>query len=266
MTAKLPGKGGFMKTLKWWAKGVWVTLFLCFFFCSCAYAQRPIVVAVDGDLAPMKMKDDKGNLTGYEVDMIKAMAEEAGFQVTLVEVPWKDIFSGLEAGKYDAVLSSVSITAERKKKYDFTQPYFSAQQLLVIPKSLAEASLEGKTIAAFEATTGASALRKSAVIQKKFYPLARTELPFKDLADGKIDGVLCDTPVAINHAILNEAYAGKFAITSEKTVLGKPSAREEYGMVVKKGNVEVLTLLNKGLKGVAAKNIDNRLKDKWIKW
>jgi polar amino acid transport system substrate-binding protein len=255
-----------MKALKWWVKGVSVTLFLCCFLCSGAYAQRTVIVAVDGDLAPMKMKDDKGNLAGYEVDMIKAMAEEAGFQVTLMEVPWKDIFSGLEAGKYDAVMSSVSITAERKKKYDFTQPYFYAEQLLVVPKSLAGASLEGKTIAAFEATTGASALRKSALVQKKYYPLARTELPFKDLADGKIDGVLCDTPVAINYSFLNEAYAGKFAIASEKTVLGKPSAREEYGIVVKKGNAEVLTLLNKGLKGVADKNIDNRLKDKWIKW
>ena len=95
-----------MKTLKWWMKGVCITLALCFFLCSGASAQRTIVVAVDGDWAPMKMKDAQGALVGYEIDVMKAIGEEAGFKVSIVEVPWDSIFSGLDAGRYDAVIAS----------------------------------------------------------------------------------------------------------------------------------------------------------------
>ena len=83
---------------------------------------------------------------------------------------------------------------------------------------------------------------------------------------GTIAGVLCDTPVAINYAFMKEAYKGKFAIASEKTVLGKPSATEDYAIVVKKDNADVLDLINRGLKAIAAKGIDTRLRSKWIRW
>jgi len=255
-----------MKTSKLWMIGTLAVAFICIFLSSGVFAQKTIVVAVDGDWPPMKMKDAQGNITGYEMDMIKAIGAEAGFQVTIIEVPWENIFEGLNAGKFDAIMASVSITDQRKEKFAFTLPYFSAEQLLVIPKSLVVQSLEGKTIAAFEATTGAAALKKSELVSKRFYPVAEMENPFKDMADGKIDGVICDTPVAINYAFMKDAYKGKFAIASEQSVLGKPSGKEEYGIVVRKGNTEVLDLLNNGIKAVNAKKIDTGIKAKWIKW
>lgn len=255
-----------MKRFKWWMKCICAALSLCIFLGTGAFAQKTIVVAVDGDWPPMKMKDDKGTLTGFEMEMMKAIAEEAGFQLTLVEVPWDNMFTDLEAGKFDAIMASVSITDKRKEKFDFTEPYFSAQQLLVVRKSMASESLEGATIAAFESTTGAAVLGRSEKVQKRFYPVGEAGSPFNDLAEGKVDGVLCDTPVAINYSFLKDAYKGKFAIASEKTVLGKPSATEDYAIVVKKGNTEVLALLNKGIKAIDAKEISSRLKAKWIRW
>lgn len=255
-----------MKIVKLWMTCIPVIFSIFILMSASAYAQRTVAVAVDGDWAPMKMKDDKGNLTGYEIDMIKAIGAEGGFQVNLVEVPWENIFYDLDAGKFDAVMASVSITDKRKEKFDFSQPYFSAEQLLVVRKSSVSESLKGKTIAAFEATTGAAALKKSELVEKRFYPVEVMERPFLDLADGKVDGVLCDTPVAINYAFMKDAYKGKFAIGSERTVLGKPSATEDYAVAVKKGNTDVLALINKGIKAVAAKGIDARLKAKWIRW
>lgn len=256
-----------MKALKLFMTCMFFVLFICFTLSIDASAQRIIVVAVDsGDWAPMKMKGAKGDLTGFEIDMIKAISAEAGFQVKIVEVRWENIFDNLDAGKFDAVMASVSITDKRKERFDFSQPYFSAEQLLVVPKALALSSLKGKTIAAFEATTGAAVLKKSALVEKKFYPVGESEKAFNDLADGKIDGVICDTPLAINYSFRRDAYQGKFAIASERTVLGKPSEKEEYAMVVKKGNVDVLSLINKGIKAVHAKDIDASLKAKWIWW
>jgi polar amino acid transport system substrate-binding protein len=255
-----------MKASKLWIICALVSIFLGIFPGSRAFAQRTIVLAVDGDWPPMKMKDVNGDLTGYEIDMIKAIGTEAGFQVKIVEVPWETIFNDLDAGKFDAIMASVSITGPRKEKYDFTLPYFSADQLLVVPKSSVSKPLGGETIAAFEATTGASMLKKSELVARKLYPVSETERPFKDMADGKVAGVLCDSPVAINYAFFKDAYKGKFAITSEQSVLGKPSIKEEYGVVVKKGNTEILNLLNKGIKGVETKGTDKKIRADWIKW
>jgi len=80
----------------------------------------------------MEMKDKNGTITGYGIDMMKAISQEAGLKIKIINVAWDDIFKGLEEGKYDAIMSSVSITPERKDKYDFSNSYFSAGQILVI--------------------------------------------------------------------------------------------------------------------------------------
>ncbi len=256
-----------MKGLKICATCLFIAVLICFLFNIDGHAQRTIVVAVDsGDWAPMKMKGAQGELAGFEIDMINAISSEAGFQVKIIEVGWEKIFDDLDQGKCDAIMSSVSITDKRKEKFDFTQPYFSAEQLLVVPKALALSSLKGKTIAAFEAKTGAIVLKKSELIEKKFYPVGETQKAFNDLEDGKIDGIICDTPLAINYCFRRDAYLGKFAVASERTVLGKPSEKEEYAMVVKKGNKDTLAVLNKGIKAVQAKDIDAGFKAKWIWW
>lgn len=238
----------------------------CLFAGTAECAKKTVVVAVDGDWPPMKMKDDKGNLAGYEIDMIRAIADEAGFEVSLVEVPWDAIFEGLDALRYDAVIASVSITDKRKGKYDFSAPYISAGQLLVVPKSLVSKPLAGKVIAAFEATTGEAALKGADGVKRKVYPAAPLDSPFKDLAEGAVSGVLCDVPVAVHYAFYEKAYKGKFAITSEDIILGKPSAPEDYGIVVRKGNAEILEFMNKGIKGVKSKDTAVKLRMKWISW
>ena len=65
---------------------------------------------------------------------------------------------------------------------------------------------------------------------------------------------------------MKDAYKGKFAIASEETVLGRPSEKEAYAIVVKKGNADVLALMNRGIQAVAEKKIDAGIKGKWIKW
>ncbi|NLD82475.1 MAG: amino acid ABC transporter substrate-binding protein, partial [Smithella sp.] len=92
-----------MKALKLCMTCIFTVLLICFLLNIDVSAQRTIVVAVDSvDWAPMKMKGASGELTGFEIDMIKAISSEAGFQVKIVEVPWGKIFDELDAGKFDA--------------------------------------------------------------------------------------------------------------------------------------------------------------------
>lgn len=258
--------GGFMKKPKWWMTWIFVIVLVGIFLSSGTFAQETIVMAVDGNWPPMKIKDADGNLIGYEIDMIKAISTEGGFQIKITEVPWKDIFRELDAGKFDAIMASVSITDERKARFDFSVPYFSAEQLLVVPKSAVKKSYKGKTIAAFETTTGAAALRKAELVTVRSYLSTETTKAFDDLAAGRIDGILCDTPVAVNYAFFRDTYKGRFAIDSELSILGTPSVSEEYGIVVKKGNAEVLNQINRGIKAVKAKEIDYEIRARWIKW
>ena len=143
---------------------------------------------------------------------------------------WDGIFAGLEAGQYD-VMSSVTITDERKKKMDFSVPYINAGQILVVQgrdgrQKLAD--LKGKNVGAQIGTTGAFEIEKVEGVELKTYD--EIGLAFEDLVNGRIDGVVCDNPAAAQYALQKAEYKGKLKI------VGEPFTEEYYGVAVKKGN------------------------------
>jgi polar amino acid transport system substrate-binding protein len=237
-------------------------ILMCLFMSSLAFAEKNLVIAVNANWPPMQMKDSKGNISGYEVDLLKAIAAEAGVKVKMVNVSWRNIFNDLKAGKYDAVMASVSMTDARKEKFDFSESYFTAEQILLVPKAKANAQLTGKTIAVFKLTTGAEAVRRTQGCNITYYTVEETDQAFKDLSKGFVDGVLCDSPVAYNYAA---KHNGKFVLKGDACALAKKSANEEYGIAVKKGDSQTLDLISKGLKAVKCKGIEAKLKDKWFK-
>ena len=82
----------------------------------------------------------------------------------------------------------------------------------------------------------------------------------EDLFNGRIDGVVCDDPVAANYALQQEEYAKKLKIAF---IVDTPES-EYYGIAVKQGNKELVDLINKGIEAVKAKGIDAQLRAKWI--
>jgi L-cystine transport system substrate-binding protein len=81
-------------------------------------------VGTEGTYSPFSFHDPASNeLTGYDVEVIRAVGEKMGMEVEFSEVPWDAIFAGLESGRYDVVANQVSITQERLETYDFTAPY-----------------------------------------------------------------------------------------------------------------------------------------------
>lgn len=221
---------------------------------------RTIVIATDATWPPMEFVNADKQIVGFDIDYMKAAAKEAGYNVEFKSVAWDGIFGGLEAGKYDAVCSSVTITDERKKTMDFSIPYFKVRQALVVPKTSTAKTLEdmkGKTVGAQIGTTGYFAIKKVAGVDAKSYD--EIGLAMEDLFNGRIDGVVCDDPVAAQYALQREEYKAKLKIAA---VLD--TGDEYYGVAVKKGNTEVLDLLNKGIKAVEEKGIAKELRAKWI--
>lgn len=230
---------------------------LCFASAALA-APKSVTVATDATWPPMEFVDASKKIVGFDIDFMNAVAKEAGFQVTFKNTAWDGIFAGVEAGQYDAIISSVTITDERKAKYDFTAPYINIGQILVVPKAekgTKISDLKGKKLGAQIGTTGAMEIKKVAGVELKTYD--EVGLAFEDMAAGRIAGVVCDEPTAITYALQKKEYNTKLK------VVGKPFTTEAYGIVVKKGNKDLVALLNKGIAGVQKKKIDQQLKKKW---
>jgi polar amino acid transport system substrate-binding protein len=224
-------------------------------------APKSIKVATDATWPPMEMVDANKKIVGYDIDFLNAVAKEAGIAVEFKNTAWDGIFAGLDSGQYDAIISSVTITEERKAKYDFTDAYTSIGQILVVPKtdktSKTIADLKGKKVGSQIGTTGAMEVNKIAGVTSKTYD--EIGLAFADMAAGRISGVVCDEPVAAHFALQKKEYKEKFKI------VGKAFTKEGYGIVVKKGNKELVDLLNKGIKSVKAKKLDTKIHTKWVK-
>jgi polar amino acid transport system substrate-binding protein len=225
-----------------------------------AAAEKTITVATDATWPPMEMVDAKKNIVGFDIDYMNAIAKAAGFKVVYKNTAWDGIFAGVGAGKYDAIISSVTITPERQKEYDFSDPYTAVGQILVVPKAFKGktlADLKGKKVGAQIGTTGAFEVKKVEGVELKTYD--EVGLAFADMAAGRIEGVVCDNPTAANFALQNKDYKSKFKI------VGSPFTQENYGIVVKKGNKELVDLFNKGIKAVKAKGLDKQFEKKWLR-
>lgn len=235
-------------------------MFVAMWFLANPALARQIVVAQDATWPPMEFMNENKEIIGFDTDYMRAVAREAGFEVSFKNVAWDGIFAGLDAGQYDAVCSSVTITDERKKAMDFSIPYFKVRQALVVPKASGVKTLEemkGRITGAQIGTTGYFAIKKVAGAEAKSYD--EIGLAMEDLFNGRIDGVVCDDPVAAQYALQKREYAEKLKIAA---VL--ETGDEFYGVAVKKGNREVLDLLNKGIEAVQAKGIDRELRAKWM--
>lgn len=223
-----------------------------------------IVIASDATFPPMEMVDENKNIVGFDIDLMNAAAKAGGFTVEFKNTAWDGIFAGLDAGKYDAVMSSVTITDERKKTMDFSIPYINAGQILVVKSEVngvsSLADLKGKVVGAQIGTTGAFEIDKvkdADKITEKTYD--EIGLAFEDLANGRVTAVVIDTPVAANYALQNPNYKGKLKI------VGAPFTQEFYGVAVKKGNAKVLDVINAGLKKVLDAGDNKAIEDKWLK-
>ncbi|RYX97205.1 MAG: basic amino acid ABC transporter substrate-binding protein [Comamonadaceae bacterium] len=209
-----------------------------------APAARVYVVGTDAAYAPFESQNDKGEIVGFDIDVVKAIAAKGGFEVKFVNTPWEGIFNALNQGDRDLLVSAVTITDERKQTMDFSNPYFDAQQLIAVKETSKVAKfddLKKLKVGVQTGTTGDEAtsklLGKTNVNIKRF---ESTPLALKELEAGGVDAVVADNGVVIHY--VNNNSGVKF-----KTVSDTSFAAEQYGLPVKKGNTELLEKLNKGL-------------------
>jgi polar amino acid transport system substrate-binding protein len=206
-------------------------------------------VGTDAAYAPFESQNEKGEIVGFDIDVVKAVAAKAGIEVKFVNTPWEGIFNALGQGDRDLVVSAVTITDERKQTMDFSAPYFDAQQLIAVKeksKVAKFADLKKLKVGVQTGTTGDEAvtklLGKTSTAIKRF---ESTPLALKELEAGGVDAVVADNGVVINYVANNPG--GKF-----KSISDKEFAPEQYGIAIKKGNAELVEKINKGLAEIKA--------------
>lgn len=222
---------------------------------------KTITFASDCTWPPMEYMDANKQCVGFSQDLVRAIAKEAGFTPDIRNTAWDGIFAGLAAGKYDVIASSVSITEQRKRAMDFSDPYFEVKQGVVTRKGSgikSKADLEGKKIGAQIGTTGYFQAKKTEGANPKSYD--EVGLAIEDLRLGRIDAVYCDDSVAADFALTNPNYSKSL----ELAFMIVPEKPEYLGFAVQKGNQETIELLNKGLKAVKDSGEYDKIFEKWF--
>jgi polar amino acid transport system substrate-binding protein len=209
-----------------------------------APAAKIYVVGTDAAYAPFESQNEKGEIVGFDIEVVQAAADKAGMEVKFLNTPWEGIFNSLGQGDRDLLVSSITITDERKQTMDFSTPYFDAQQLIAVKKDSKIAKFEdlkNLKVGVQNGTTGDEVITKlqgkESANVKRF---ESTPLALKELEGGGVDAVVADNGVVV-HYVNNNANA------QFKTITDNSFAAEQYGIAVKKGNAELLEKINKGL-------------------
>ncbi|MNB75011.1 L-cystine-binding protein TcyA precursor [compost metagenome] len=95
-------------------------------------ASGKLRVGTEGTYSPFTYHDADGTLTGFDVDIAREIAKRLGVEAEFIETQWDGIFAGMDAGRFDAIFNEVSITDERKVKYDFSEPYVVSKAVLIV--------------------------------------------------------------------------------------------------------------------------------------
>jgi polar amino acid transport system substrate-binding protein len=228
---------------------------------SSASVPQKIVVGLDDSFPPMGFKDESGNLVGFDIDLARAVAKEAGVQVEFKPIDWNSKEAELSSGRIDCLWNGLTITDERKQKIDFSQPYMNNDQIIVTMKDSAVSSkedLSGKIVGTQEGSSSVDALNKMPELKKSFKELklyGDFTSALMDLQAGRLDAVVIDSVV------------GRYYMTKKPDVfkeLPGKLATEQFGVGVKKGNEPLLNLINQGLDKVRKDGTGAQISQKWF--
>ncbi|HFI0183487.1 TPA: ABC transporter substrate-binding protein/permease [Streptococcus suis] len=199
-------------------------------------------IVADSSFAPFEYQDESGKYVGIDMELIKAIAEQQGFTITIQNPGFDAALNAVQAGQADAVIAGMSITDARKEIFDFSDAYYSSNILLAVKNGSDIASyedLKGKTVGAKNGTASYTFLESNK--DKYGYTLKAFDEAsgmYDSLNSGSIDALMDDEAVLL--------YAIQQGRDFATPIPGEKSG--EYGFAVKKGaNPELIEMFNNGL-------------------
>ncbi len=224
-----------------------------------------IKIGTEGAYPPFNNLEADGSLVGFDIDIATALCEEMGAKCEFVTQDWDGIIPALQAGKFDAIIASMSITDERKEKVDFSAKYYNTPPAIAVPKDsditeATDAALDGKVLGAQSSTTHSNyAEEKLGSADLKLYP---TPDEYKlDIANGRIDAVIDDVIVLGEWLKTDDGACCKIlgTLTPDPVING-----EGAGIAVRKGETELADKFSAAIKALRENGKYKEINDKYF--
>jgi arginine/lysine/histidine/glutamine transport system substrate-binding and permease protein len=207
---------------------------------SSADAAETLTFATEPTFPPFESSDSSGKLIGFDIELLDAIGEAAGFKVEYQSSQFDGIIPALQAGTIDGAISAMTIKPERAQVVDFSRPYYKSGLAIAVQEANTEITsletLQGKRIAAQTGTTGADKANEVEGADIRLFENA--PLALQELVNGNVDAVVHDAP-----AIL---YAINSGNVNGVKVVGELLTEEYYGIPLPKGSPN-LERVNQGL-------------------
>lgn len=216
-------------------------------------------VGLEGTYPPFSFQDENGKLTGFEVEFAEQLAQHLGVKAKLQPTKWDGMLASLDSKRIDVVINQVTISDERKKKYDFSTPYtVSGVQALTMKGKAGSISkpddLAGKKVGVGLGSNYEQWLRDNVKgVDIRTYDDDPTK--YQDLRSGRLDAILVDRLAALD---LVKKTGDTMAVA------GAPFSRLESGVALRKGNEDLLNAINAAIAAMQKDGSLGKLSDKWF--
>jgi arginine/ornithine transport system substrate-binding protein len=237
--------------------------------CTLSFAQgKDLKVAIDPTYEPFTFKTPDGKPTGFDVDIARALCEQIKRKCVFVEQVWDSMIPGLQAKKYDVIISSLSITADRLKAIDFTDKYYNTPSRIVLKKDVSysgPASIKGKKIGVLKGSTQ----EKYAMGELK--PAGVTVIPYEaqdqvylDIKAGRLDGTVADF-VEVTGGFLSKPEGRDYVLAGPELFMEKYFGTG-VGIGLRKGDAALKGELNAAIKNLRDNGTYKKINDKYFKF
>ena len=203
-------------------------------------AKRGVIKVGMDIFVPWAMKDKKGELIGFEIDIAKKLAEDMGVKVEFVPTKWSGIIPALTTGKFDVLIGGMTITTKRNLKVNFTRPYYYTEQGLMAHKQKA-AGFKVSDFNSPDVTIAARLGSTAAIAAKQKFPKAKIRLfddepsAVQELRNGNVHAMVSAQPLPSSTAI---DYPDTIMVYDEVMMF------EAIGIGVRKGDTDTINLIN----------------------
>ena len=210
-----------------------------------AAEQQTIIIGTNAEYSPFEYLDDNGNITGFDYDLLEAIAKEENVKLVWKDMPFDSLMGSMEAGDVQVIAAGIGPTEDRKKSVDFSDVYYTGTQCIISRKDNPIKDFEemsGKTVAVLEGaqsdmiasgeTTDYGEVKDAKV--KRFKNASSAVM---ELKNGGADAVLIDN-------IMAEIYCKQNSDLQYESV---PSTAEDTVFCIEKGNTELVQIINDGL-------------------
>ncbi len=217
-------------------------------------ATQPFRFAVRGDFKPFNFEQD-GRLTGFDVELGEEIARRIGMSPQPQKIPYDQLIAGLKEGKYQAIISSLSITPGRTQEIAFTKPYYvTGAQLFVLEQnqSTTVEQLKDKKIGVITRTPYMTLAQNHTKNVKEYQTHVQM---LQELAAGKIDAILIDKMIGLT-AIKEEGLKIK--------PIGSLIVHDEIAIALSQTNQDLLQQINKVLEDMIKDGTYGKISTKWF--